>query len=172
MTRCVISGLVISYCIQMKKLYILLYFCSFFVIPGVVLAELETGKWNFVLENEYCYIGSFPIKEKIPEGKKRGDTYILVYRMNKSPDAIVQINAGYPYDEKKSVEVKIDSSIYNFFSKEDSAWTKNKDKEVVYAMQKGMKMVITGYSSRGTLTTDTYTLKGFTAALNKLSKDC
>ena len=39
-------------------------------------------------------------------------------------------------------------------------------------MQKGIKMVITGYSSRGTLTTDTYTLKGFTAALNKLSKDC
>ena len=155
----------------MKKLYILLYFCSFFVIPGVVLAELETGKWNFVLENEYCYIGSFPIKEKIPEGKKRGDTYILVYRMNKSPDAIVQINAGYPYDEKKSVEVKIDSSIYNFFSKEDSAWT-NEDKKVIYAMKKGIELIVKGFSSRGTPTTDTYTLKGFTAAYNKLAKGC
>ena len=171
MTRCVISELVISYCIQMKKLYILLCFCSFFVIPRVVLAELETGKWNFVLENEYCYIGSFPITEEIPEGKKRGDTYILVYRMNKSPDAIVQINAGYPYDEKKSVEGKIDSSIYNFFSKEDSAWT-NEDKKVIYAMKKGIKLIVKGYSSRGTPTTDTYTLKGFTTAYSKLTKDC
>ena len=171
MTRCVISGLVISYCIQMKKLYILLCFCSFFVIPGVVLAELETGKWNFVLENEYCYIGSFPITEEIPEGKKRGDTYILVYRMNKSPDAIVQINAGYPYDEKKSVEVKIDSSIYNFFSKEDSAWT-NEDKKVIYAMKKGIGLTIFGICSRGTKTVDTYTLKGFTAAYSKLINDC
>ena len=91
--------------------------------------------------------------------------------MNKSPDAIVQINAGYPYDEKKSVEVKIDSSIYNFFSKEDSAWT-NEDKKVIYAMKKGIELIVKGFSSRGTPTTDTYTLKGFTAAYNKLAKGC
>ena len=68
--------------------------------------------------------------------------------------------------------VKIDQSSFEFFGQEDGAWTKNKDKEVISAMQKGMTMIIQGYSSRGTLTSDTYTLKGFTAAFNKLSKDC
>ena len=53
----------------------------------------------------------------------------------------------------------------------ETAWT-NKDKEVIYAMKKGITLTVKGYSSRGTLTIDTYALKGFTAAYNKLTKDC
>ena len=151
-----------------KKFFITFIFCLFFYTS---LYSIEVGKWSFFIDDSYCYIVSAPTKE---EGSytRRGDVYVLVYRINKSPDQVVQITSGYNYDEKKSVNVLIDKTSFEFFSKEDSAWTKNKDKEVIYAMQKGIKMVITGYSSRGTLTTDTYTLKGFTAALNKLSKDC
>ena len=68
--------------------------------------------------------------------------------------------------------VKIDQKSFKFFSKEDSAWTKDEDKKVILSMQRGIKMIVEGYSFKGTLTTDTYTLKGFTAAFNKLSKDC
>ena len=64
------------------------------------------------------------------------------------------------------------NSRFNFFGKEDSAWTSDKDKEVIFAMKKGITLIVEGYSSRGTLTVDTYTLKGFTAGFNKLSKDC
>ena len=39
-------------------------------------------------------------------------------------------------------------------------------------MKKGLELVVTGESSRGTVTNDTYTLKGFTAAYNKLIEDC
>ena len=39
-------------------------------------------------------------------------------------------------------------------------------------MKKGIELIITGISKRGTKTTDIYTLKGFTAAYNQLSKDC
>ena len=39
-------------------------------------------------------------------------------------------------------------------------------------MIKGNEMIIKGISSRGRLTTDTYTLTGFTTAHNKLKKDC
>ena len=58
-----------------------------------------------------------------------------------------------------------------FYSEEDTAWT-NKDKEVIYAMKKGVQLTVSGISKRGTKTTDTYTLNGFTAAYNKFSKDC
>ena len=115
-----------------------------------------------------------PTNTKIEKGKKRDITYILVYRINKSPNAIVQIEAGYPYDQKKIVEVKIDKALYEFSSEEatpETAWT-NKDKEVIYAMKKGITLTIKGYSSRGTMIVDTYTLNGFTAAYNKLTKDC
>ena len=53
----------------------------------------------------------------------------------------------------------------------DSAWT-NDDAKVIFAMKKGLELVITGESSRGTITNDTYTLKGFTSAFNQLTKDC
>ena len=135
------------------------------------LNAVEKGKWTFFLEDNYCYIASAPTKEE-GDYTKRGDTYVLVYRINKSPDKIVQVTAGYNYDESKSVIVKIDQTTFDFFGKDDTAWTKDKDNEVTFAMKKGTTMIIHGYSSRGTLTTDTYTLKGFTAAFNKLSKDC
>ena len=45
-------------------------------------------------------------------------------------------------------------------------------KRVIYTMKKGMNMIVEGYSSRGTLTSDTYTLKGFTASFKKLEEDC
>ena len=43
---------------------------------------------------------------------------------------------------------------------------------MIYAMKKGIKLIVTGVSTRGTKTVDTYTLTGFTAAYNKLTKDC
>ena len=90
---------------------------------------------------------------------------------NADAGSIVQIDAGYPYDEEKSVEVKIDKKTYSFYSQSDSAWTKT-DNDVIYAMKKGVELTVKGTSSRGTTTIDTYTLKGFTAAFNTLSKGC
>ena len=158
----------------MKKLLILLLFFNVFFISYISAIELEPGKWNFIVDDDYCYIGSTPINTEIEKGKKRGITYILVYRINKNPDPIVQIEAGFPYDQKKTIEVIIDKTLYEFFSEEvtpETAWT-NKDKEVIFAMKKGIKLIMKGYSSRGTLIKDTYTLNGFTSAYNKLIKDC
>ena len=155
----------------MKKFYLLSFLLIFFLTTTNVLADLVIGKWNFVKDKDYCYIVSLPTFLDIPEGKKRGESYILVYRINKNPEAIVQINSGYPYKNEESVNVKIDEKNYEFYADEDSAWTNN-DNEVIYAMKKGIKLSIFGVSSRGTKTIDTYTLNGFTAAYNKLTKDC
>ena len=154
------------------KFFFQLLFFVFFVFPtSILLANIEQGKWSFVKEENYCYIGSLPIKTDIPEGKKRGDVYILIYRINKNPEAVVQINFGYPYKVEEPVNVKIDEKNYEFYADGDSAWT-NKDNEVIYAMKKGIQLTVFGISSRETKTTDTYTLNGFTAAYNELINDC
>ena len=155
----------------MKNFIKLFFFIFFLFLSNNILADIEKGNWNFVKENDYCYIGSLPVNSDIPEGKKRGDVYILVYRINNNPETIIQINSGYPYKNKESVNVEIDKKNYEFFTDEDSAWTNN-DKEFVFAMKKGVKLTVSGISSRGTKTVDTYTLNGFTAAYNKLTKDC
>jgi hypothetical protein len=157
------------------KIFIQLFFFISFLFPAnILLADIEKGKWNFVKENDYCFVGSLPINSDIPKGKKRGKTYVLVYRINKNSDAIVQIEAGYPYDQNKIVEVKIDKTLYKFSSQEETpetAWT-DKDTEVIYAMKKGLELSIFGISTRGTKTIDTYTLNGFTVAYSKLINDC
>ena len=133
--------------------------------------SIEKGKWTFVKEDNWCYIGSIPLKE---EGKytQRGDTYLIAFRINKDPEITIQVNAGYNYDEDKPIKLAIDGTSFELFGQGDSAWSQNEDKEIIFAMKKGRDMFIEGHSTRGTLTKDTYTLIGFTSAFNKLKKDC
>ncbi len=157
----------------MKK--IVFTFLAFFVIfTSKESISLEKGQWTFVKDEDWCYIGSIPIKSDLPDTKKRGENYILVYKIIGTEENIIQIEAGYQYNLDKKINVKIDSANYDFYSTEESsetAWT-NDDNKVIFAMKKGLELTLTGESTRGTLTNDVYTLKGFTNAVNKLNKDC
>ncbi len=157
----------------MKKILI-----TFIAIFGISIAKqslsLEKGKWSFVKDEDWCYIGAYPYKSDLPKEKKRGDNYILVYKIIGSDENIIQIEAGYNYNLNKRINVKIDNANYDFYSTEDSsetAWT-NDDSKVIYAMKKGLELTLTGESTRGTITNDIYSLKGFTNAINQLNKDC
>ena len=129
--------------------------------------------WKFVKDTEYCYIQSVPAETEIPEGKTRGQHGILVYTMHKNPDLVVQITAGFDYKSSDTIKVQIDEGEYSFYTDSDTAWAKD-DKKVIYAMKKGLKLITTGISSKGTTVIDTYTLKGFTSAIKNLSDstDC
>ena len=152
----------------------LIFFNFILLLFSNTAYALEKGKWIFVKDNEYCYIGSIPIETDLSKEKKRGDTYILVYRMVGNKDSVIQIEAGYNYKLNKDIVIKIDNSNYKFYTTKDvsdSAWT-NDDAKVIFAMKKGLELMISGESSRGTITNDTYTLKGFTSAFDQLTKDC
>ena len=155
-----------------KKLLIFTIFISF--IFSSCVYSLEKGKWTFIKDQDWCYIGSLSIETDLPEDKNRGENYIIVYKIIGSDENIVQIEAGYNYNLDKNIFVKIDNSTFPFYSTKDSsetAWTDN-DNKVIFAMKKGLQLTLTGESSRGTVTNDVYTLKGFTAAINKLNNDC
>ncbi len=157
----------------MKKILLIITFI-FFVMITKNLLSIEKGQWTLVKDDDWCYIGSLPIQSDLPETKKRGDNYILVYKIIGSDENIVQVEAGYKYNLEKEIKVKIDNTSFIFYSTNDSsetAWTDD-DKKVIYAMKKGLDLKLVGESARGTITNDTYTLKGFTAAINKLNKDC
>ena len=157
----------------MKKAVLTFTSLTIFLISSQLFA-LEKGKWTFIKQDDWCYIGSLPIKSDLPESKKRGNNYILVYKIIGSEENIVQVEAGYNYNLDKKINVTIDNTSFEFYSTQDSsetAWT-NDDNKVIYAMKKGLELLLSGESSRGTTTNDTYTLKGFTAAVNKLNSDC
>ena len=153
---------------------ILKFLIALYVALPTTLMALEVGKWSFEKADEYCYIGSLATETDLPSDKKRGDFYVLVYKNIGNPGTVVQIEAGYSYKVSSDVIISIDKGEYKFYTTEDlptAAWTEE-DSKVIFAMKKGLELKVTGESSRGTITNDTYTLNGFTAAYNKLTDDC
>ena len=111
-----------------------------------------------------CYIVSVPKSEK---GKytKRGDVYVLVTRSPSIGAGIVSFHAGYPFGEDAEVSVNIDGDEMILFTDKETAWAyQGDDKLFIQKMRNGKKMIVVGFSKRGTKTTDTYSLFGFTQA--------
>lgn len=136
------------------------------------------GDWEAYAESEngapVCYMGSKPKKA---EGKyaQRGDTFMLVtHRPKDKAFDTVNIEAGYAYKDGGEVTVAIGTQSFSLFTKGGQAWAKDAaaDKALVKAMRGGSGMIVSGMSSRGTATKDTYSLSGFTAAHQAISKAC
>lgn len=124
--------------------------------------------------NPVCYILSSP-KKAVGNYKKRGEIFALVTNRpaEKSFD-VFSVMSGYDYKNDSTVTVTIDKQKFVLFSHNDSAWTPDAatDARIAKAIQKGKTMTITGSSSKGTTTTDTYGLKGTGAAFDMMNKTC
>ena len=120
-----------------------------------------------------CYLHAVP---RTAKGKyaKRGDTFVQVTHRPPQAKGEVGITAGYTYKKESAVEVEIDGRKFELFTENDTAWSRDAkgDAALVKAMRAGRTMVVHGTSSRGTLTTDTYSLGGFTAGYAAISKAC
>jgi len=119
-----------------------------------------------------CYMASQPQKD---EGNytKRGEIFALITHRPEERN-VVSIIAGYTYKQGSEVTVSIDNTeTFNLFTYRDTAWAYDGgDAELVAAMKAGRSMVVKGTSSRGTLTTDTYSLMGFTATHQQIGEAC
>lgn len=123
--------------------------------------------------NPVCYIASKPTSE---EGNytSRGDVFLLVtHRPGENSTNVVSILTGYTYESGSEVEVTIGNRTFSLFTDQDTAWaTDEDDQALIEAMKAGTDMVVRGTSSRGTLTTDTYSLLGFTASHEQINQTC
>ena len=123
---------------------------------------------------QICYVGSVP-KEAKGNYTRRGDTYTLIsHRPGERVFGEVSVEAGYTYKPGSEVSIDVDGKKFKLFTKGGNAWATDAsaDKSLVAAMKAGRRMIIKGTSSRGTLTTDTYSLSGLTAAIKAIDKAC
>lgn len=150
------------------------------VAPPVSAAQENLGSfqdWTAFsdgADRRICYIGSIPKKA---EGKytQRGDTYVLAtHRPKEDVFGEISVEAGYTYKPGSEVEVDVDGKTFKLFTQGGNAWAydENADQALVNAMKAGQRMIVKGTSSRGTPTTDTYSLSGFTAAFNAIDRAC
>jgi hypothetical protein len=81
---------------------------------------------------------------------------------------------GYAYKSASDATLTIDGKRYILFTQDDTAWAYDSetDAAITNAIKSGSSMSVQGTSARGTLTTDTFGLKGSTSAHNAISKAC
>ncbi len=121
-----------------------------------------------------CYMLSRPSKS-LPKNVKRGNIYLMVtHRAGKNASEEVSHVTGYAYKDKSSVEILIGSRKFLMATDQDVAWVPNgeSDAKLIKAMRGGSKLTVKGLSSRGTKTTDSYSLQGFTASHKQIRKSC
>ena len=125
--------------------------------------------------NLVCFIVTRPTSE---EGNyaRRGDVYLMVtHRPAESSRDVVSIITGYTYEPGSEVQAAIANDTFSLtITEEDRAWAPDAetDAALVRAMIQGSSMTVRGRSNRGTLTTDSYSLLGFTAARDRIDEAC
>lgn len=121
-----------------------------------------------------CYAASEPKTEQ-GDYTQRGRVWTMVINWPaRDMKGAVRVIAGYPYKAGSEVTIDIDGKrSFKLFTKDDDAWAyPGDDAKLVAAMRAGGRMVIKGTSSRGTLTTDTYSLMGISNAVKAINQAC
>ncbi len=149
---------------------------------GAFAADIEllgnSGDWSaytFIENgNRVCYMASQPIKA---EGNytSRGDIFALVtHRPAEGTKNVFSYIAGYSYKPGSDVTVTAGDKKFILFTQDDTAWTADAetDEAIADAIRKGSNMIVKGTSSRGTQTTDTFSLKGSGSAHKLISQKC
>ncbi len=137
------------------------------------------GEWGaYAAQNgrsRTCYALGQP-KERTPKAKlKDASAYIFIStRPAENIHNEVAINLGYPTKDGSAAVADIDGDSYELITKGTNAWVKDqsREKEFVGAMRGGAKLIVKAASSKGTTTTDSYSLKGLSDALARAVQEC
>ncbi len=106
---------------------------------------------------------------------KRSDILLMVsYLPHVKVAGQVGFTGGYPFATGSSVSVEIDGKTYVMITEGEWAWpaSEGDDAEIIAAMKRGKSAVLSAQSSRGTKTKDSFSLLGFTAAVEDAGKRC
>jgi invasion protein IalB len=86
----------------------------------------------------------------------------------------VSILIGYAFKPSSEATLAVGPAKFALYTQNDSAWVRHSGEEpkLVDTMRKGSDMVIKGTSERGTQTSDTFSLKGISQALERIAQEC
>ncbi len=115
-----------------------------------------------------CYAFTRPTASS-PSVAGRSDVVLSVSERPSGRDAVA-ISAGFTYPAKSTVTVKIDQTSLDFYTAGRAAFARD-GHEAVAAFQKGAQAVAKSPSPHGDVS-DTFSLKGFSAAYAAITKAC
>ncbi len=153
-----------------------------------VAQEVSTNRvaaktdWSVFIEDDpnECWSVSAP-KETVNtrDGRvvavRRSDILLFVfYRPGDKVKGQVTFTGGYPFAEGSTVTLQIGDSQYELFTEGEWAWpaSEAEDSKIITEMKRGTSAILSARSARGTKTQDTFSLLGFTAAVEDAQKRC
>lgn len=133
--------------------------------------------WNVFAEEspKECWGVSKPTetvntRDGKPAAVTRSDILLFVtFRPGKPGE--ISFTGGYPFAPGSTVEVAVDGNPFQMFTDGEWAWPGD-DATLLAALKAGTKATLTAHSARGTQTVDTFSLRGFTAAMEDAGKRC
>jgi hypothetical protein len=132
---------------------------------GVYFAKGEKSKT--------CYALATP-KERAPSGLNRDPAYIFISnRPGENVRQEISVIMGFPMKEA-GAHAEVSGSNFALIAKGANAWIKNTAEEAhfVEALKKGAKLIVKAASTKGNVTTDSYSLVGVSEALERIDKEC
>lgn len=157
-----------------------------FAKPGLDVESRVLGSYHAwtaytaaLPEGKVCYMAANPTKS-VGKYSSRGDVFLMIaHRPQEKSFNVVSFLAGYTYKKKAKATIQVDKNkalelLTDIGVDTDTAWAKDgtMDTELIAQMKKGNVLVIKGVSKRGTHTTDTFSLKGFSKAYEAIQTAC
>lgn len=134
--------------------------------------------WDaFVLgsgNTKVCYMASVP-KTSLPASVNHGTVYVTVsHKLQRKVQDEVNVVVGYNFKADSTVATTIGGEAQKLFTSGREAWAYDgdADRALVASMKRGAKLTVKGTSQRGTKTTYEFSLSGFTAAHQAVTKAC
>jgi hypothetical protein len=111
----------------------------------------------------------------VPPGRPRNPSYMFI--STRPADKVaneVSIIIGYPFKPTTEATAEVGSTSFALYTQQDGAWIKNAAEEahMIEAMRAGQSAVVKGVSAKGTQSTDTFTLRGLSQALDRTGQEC
>lgn len=138
--------------------------------------------WHIYVESNptQCWVVSAPKKTVNTRNGNvvsvsRGDIYMFVsFWPGGKQMGEVSFMGGYPFADGSTVDLSIGDTKFELFTDGEAAWAASPedDTKIAAALKRGAEAKAVGRSSRGTITTDTFSLIGFTAAFDDAKKRC
>jgi hypothetical protein len=142
----------------------------------------QKTKWSVFVEDNPTECWSVSAPEETVNSRDgrvvaatRSQILLMVfYRPSEGAKGQVAFTGGYPFASGSTVNVNISGNEFEMFTEGEWAWpaSASDDAKMVTAMKRGANAVVSGRSGRGTLTKDTFSLTGFTAAVEDAEKRC
>jgi hypothetical protein len=153
-------------------------------VPGVAGLKPtllgQYGEWGAygatVSGKKVCFALAKPTStETTPSGRPRNPAYMFI--TSRPADKVadeISVIIGYPFKPGSEASVDVGSASYALYTQQDGAWIKNATDEskLVDAMRGGDNAVVKGVSVKGTQSTDSYSLRGLSQALDRTERDC